>query len=148
MLQPVAAYCHNRDFWFFSDYKYTTFCFQFSRMWPQKHYSTPASGPSFSPLRMISPSLNALRNPGLVDAVHRVSGRSRIAPRNGLPPLTMGYESGTRRYPGQTGMSSPGRRPFLPGPMSPPSPPPYPTTHGPAIVRTDRKGFHKKQFTC
>ena len=28
------------------------------------------------------PSPNALRNPGLVDVVHRVSGRSRIAPRN------------------------------------------------------------------
>ena len=31
-----------------------------------------------------------LRNPGLVDVVHRVSGRPRVAPGVGWPPLTAG----------------------------------------------------------
>ena len=34
-------------------------------------------------------------------------------------------------------LASPGRRPFLPGPLSPA----YPTSHSPTMVRTGRKGF-------
>ena len=40
--------------------------------------------PSFVLSKRHSPSPHALRIPGLVDVVHRVSGRSSIAPRNGL----------------------------------------------------------------
>ena len=36
-------------------------------------------------------------------------------------------------------LASPGRRPFLPGLLSPP---PYPTSRSPAMVRTGRKSFH------
>ena len=37
-------------------------------------------------------------------------------------------------------MGSPGRRPFLPEPMSYP----YPAAHSPAMVHVGRKGFNKK----
>ena len=80
------------------------------------------------------PSPDALRNPGLVNAVHRIIGRSRIAPRNGWPPLVGGV--GTRPNalevdPGQNGMGSSGRRPFLSGPISTS---PYPTSHTSAMA--------------
>ena len=73
-----------------------------------------------------SPSPNALRNPGLVDVVHRVSERSRIAPPP--PPelggrrWPLGYEPEHTiwGYPGQICMGAPGRRPSLPGPLSSP----------------------------
>ena len=63
-----------------------------------------------SSLFVFSPSPDDLRNPGLVDVVHWVSGRSRIAPGNclkaaggvGTRPSELGVD------PGQDGMRSPG----------------------------------------
>ena len=49
------------------------------------------------------------------------------------PPPARGMSSS---WPGV--LTSPGRRPFLPGLLSPP----YPTSRSPAMNRTGRKGFH------
>ena len=49
----------------------------------------------------------------------------RLPPSRGMRPSWPGF------------LASPGRRPFLPGPLSPP----YPTSRSPAMVRTGRKGF-------
>ena len=85
------------------------------------------------------PSPNALCHPGLVGVVRRVRGRHRVAPELsghrwpvGARPCAVGVE------PGQNGMGSPGRRPFIPGTLSPPCP----TSHSPAMARMDRESFN------
>ena len=65
------------------------------------------------------PPPDTIRDPGLVDVVLRVCDRLCVCLRN-----WMAAEVGTRPSalggggdPGQNDMGSPGRRPFLPGPM-------------------------------
>ena len=80
-----------------------------------------------------------LRCLGLLDVVHLIRGKPWIAPgitavgRRGWnrKPSALGVD------PDQNGVGSRGRRPFLPGPLSP-----LPTSHSPAMVRTGRKGFN------
>ena len=69
-----------------------------------------------------------------MNVVHRVRGRSRVAPPPGIgrPPLVGGVRNrpsamGVRS--GQTGIGSPGRRPFLPGLLAVSPPPPKGPIH-------------------
>ena len=90
------------------------------------------------PIQSRPSSPNALCNPSLVDVVHRVSGRPRVAPRNWATAAgrwganqTMSRGGHADMGPGHAGMGSHGRCPFLPGPMSPL----HPTCQSPAMGR-------------
>ena len=86
------------------------------------------------PLKVSSPSSNALRNPGLVDVVHRVCGAPRavsgswwLSLADGVHPSCIGHWEATQA---RTVLS--GQRPFLP--FSLPPPPPPAATHSPEVV--------------
>ena len=92
------------------------------------------------PLKVSSPSSNALRNPGLVDVVHRVCGAPRavsgswwLSLADGVHPSCVGHWEATQA---RTVLS--GQRPFLPFSLRPPPPPA--ATHSPVVVliRTGR----------
>ena len=80
------------------------------------------------------PSPDASRNPGLVDVVHRDRGDLELPVRQ--LAVAAGWRDASQllfalvAYLLAAVLASPGRRPFLPGPLSPP----YPTSHSPAMV--------------
>ena len=84
----------------------------------------------FSSPRII-PHPDVFCNPGLVDVFHRVWDGLRVAIRKLV--TTAGWlveckpvACGIEYHPDQIGLTSPRRRPLLPGPLSPH----YPTSHG------------------
>ena len=56
-------------------------------------YVKISTNPSFCSLQTSFPIPNALRNPGLVDVVHRLRGGPRVTPGGRRPPLTGGMRS-------------------------------------------------------
>ena len=72
-------------------------------------YVKISTNPSFCSLQTSFPIPNALRNPGLVDVVHRLRGGPRVTPGGRRPPLTGGMRSSCFTHCCQ----SPVRAPFL-----------------------------------
>ena len=89
-------------------------------------------GPPFILSTRYPPSPNALSNPGLEDVVYRDSGNLELPAGQLAAAASWGcvHPAGV--------WASPGRRQFLPGPLSSP----YPKSHSSAMVQIDRKSFH------
>ena len=83
------------------------------------------------------------RTPSLVDVVHRVSGRSRIAPGIGWPPLAFGV----RTRPRDLGVPWTDRHGCTRATSIFPriTVTPYPISHSLAMVWLDRKDFYLKK---
>ena len=93
------------------------------------------------------PSPQALHNPGLLDVVHRVSGRSCVAPGIGWPPLAARVRTRPRDlwvpWPDRYGCT----RATSTSPRTNVTPLSYPISRSPAMVWLDRKK-DKTGMTC
>ena len=100
-----------------------------------RYWCNTSTDPSFCPLHTSSPILQRSMWSSLVDAIHRVSGRSRVAPVNWV---TVAGRWGANQDMCTEGSLWPDLHGFTRATSTSPritAPSPYPTSHSSAIIR-------------